>query len=72
MHGVEIQAAAGEQIFQRKTFGRSVRMEGKVHPLNLNGVIPLEPLNTPRTEIAPGSNEVREYFQLYSFGHSVP
>ena len=69
VHGVQIQAAAGEQFLQRKTFRRSVRMEGKVPPLNLNGVIPLQSLNTPGTEIAPGSNEVREYFQLYSFSH---
>src|SRR5262249_1538086 len=53
-------AAPGEQIGERASFRRRLRMQREVHPLHLHVVLGPEPLNTHGTEIAPGSDVVRE------------
>ena len=63
MHGLEIEAAAGEEVFQWKPSCGRVWMQREVHPAHVDVEISFQLFNTPRTEIAPGSNEVREYLQ---------
>jgi hypothetical protein len=41
-------------------------MQREKHPLNVDIEIPLQPFNTPGTEVAPGSDEVGEYFERES------
>jgi hypothetical protein len=44
-------------------------MEREVHPPDVDIKIPLQLFNTPGTEVAPGSNVVREDFQYHAIGH---
>ena len=70
VHGVEIEAAACEQVFERQAFQRRVGMKRKVHPTHIDVEVLLQSFNTPGTEIAPGSNEVGEDFQYDAVRHN--
>ena len=72
MHGFEVQASPGEQVLEREAVGWRVGVKREVHPLDVYIEIPLQLFNTPGTEIAPGSDEVGEYFQCDRFtSHSL-
>ena len=45
-------------------------MQGKMHPLELNGVVGFEFFNTHGTEITPGSDVVGENVNYYIFCHT--
>jgi hypothetical protein len=62
VHGIEIEAAARKQVCERQAFRRGSRMQWEVDPFEVDIEVPLQVFNTPGTEIAPGSNEVREHF----------
>ena len=38
-------------------------MQGEMHPVHVDFVIPLQLFNTPGTEIAPGSNVIGKDFE---------
>ncbi|MEJ2753566.1 MAG: hypothetical protein P8169_12960, partial [Chloroflexota bacterium] len=46
-------------------------MQREVDIVNFNVVVLLQPFNTPGTEIAPGSNEVRINIERHSFRHKM-
>ena len=71
VHGFEVQPASGEQILKGKTFCRCVGMQREIYPLEINVVVPLQPFNTPGTEVAPGSNEVGEDFESNGISHCL-
>ena len=58
VHHVEVIASPREQRFERTSFLRRLWMQRKVHPLYFEPEVPPQSLNTPGTEVAPGSNEV--------------
>ena len=62
MRGLHIDIAAAEQFLQRHAFRGRVGMQWEVHPVDMDIEIPLQPFNTPGTEIAPWSNVIAEYF----------
>jgi hypothetical protein len=62
MHRLQVQAAACKKIFQQKPFGGRIGMQREKYPLYLDIAVLLQPFNTPRTEIAPGSNKIGEDF----------
>ncbi len=67
---LQVEVSAGEQFLQRHSGLRRVRMKRKVPELDFDVVLPVQPLNTNRTEIAPGSDVVREDFEQHRFaGH---
>ena len=63
VHGFQIEAAAGEEVFEWKSLCGSVRMQWEVHPADVDVEISFQLFNTNRTEVAPGSNEICEYLQ---------
>src|SRR5262249_40975223 len=63
LRGSDINITAGEQVFERNSLLRCVRMEGEMRPDNLQIVFSPESLNMSRTEITPGSHVIRENFQ---------
>ena len=71
MHDREVETSSREQVLQQEAFGWRVGVQGEVHPLHVHFEIPLELFNTPGTEIAPGSDEVGEYFECDRFGQHV-
>lgn len=72
MHGFKIHSSSREQILQRAAFSRCVGVKREVHPLHVDIEIPLQPFNTPGTDIAPGSDEVGEYFEFDGFRLHLP
>ena len=70
MHGVEVKAAAREQIFQEESLLRCVRVQGEINPLHVDVEILFQLFNTPGTEIAPGSDKIGKDLQCDRFVHS--
>jgi len=62
---------AREEIGQQPTFRRRVRVQWKVHPLDLHIVLGLELFNTHGTEVAPGSHVVGEYGHRHRLAHAA-
>src|SRR5262249_24690387 len=62
LHSGTVYVAAGEQRFQRDALLRRVRMQGEMRPDELQIIGGPKSLNTPRTEVAPGSNVIGENF----------
>jgi hypothetical protein len=71
VHGVKVQASAGKQILEQLASSRRLGVEREKYPMHVDVEIPLEPFNTPGTEIAPGSDEVGEHFQFDRFAHAT-
>ena len=69
MRGVHIDIAAAEQFLERYTLCGGVGMQWEVHPVDVDIEISLQLFNTPGTEVAPGSDEVGEYFKCEWFAH---
>ena len=63
MHGLDIQISPGKQFSQGGSFWWGFRVQGKVHAAHVDCIIPLQSLNTPGTEITPGSHVIGEDFQ---------
>ena len=63
VHGVDVHATSGKQVFQEAPVGGRFRMQGKVHPPDRDVECLFQPFNTPGTEVAPGSDVVAEDFQ---------
>jgi hypothetical protein len=59
---LQINVSSGKEFLQGQAVLRGVRMEREMCPHNLDVILFLQPLNTPGTEIAPGSDIVREDF----------
>jgi hypothetical protein len=57
-HGIHVPPASSKKFFQGKPFLGYFWVEGKGPPLGFNFIIPAQPLNTPGTEIAPGSDVI--------------
>src|SRR5207248_11768960 len=60
-----------KEIGQRPTFCRRVRVQRKVHPLDLHIVLGLELFNTHGTEVAPGSHVVGKYSHRHRLAHAA-
>src|SRR2546425_2746354 len=46
-------------------------MQREKYPLDTDVVVPLQPFNTPGTEVAPRSDKVGEHFQSDWFAHDL-
>jgi len=69
MRGLDIDIAAAEQLLERQTLCRRLRMQWKVHPVDIDLEISLQLFNTPGTEIAPWSNVIAEYLERDRLSH---
>jgi hypothetical protein len=61
-HGRDVDGLPAEKLFDRLSYLRRFRVEGKGDPLDLDPVFLFELFNTPGTEVAPGSDVVRKDF----------
>ncbi len=64
-----VSVAAGEQLFQRESLLRRIRVQRKGYPPEVNAVLLPEPVNTPGNEIAPGSDVIGKDFKGDKFCH---
>ena len=62
-HGRHVDGAAGKQRFEGATFLRGFRVKRKPRPAQIDLEFLKQSFNTPGTEIAPGSDVVRENFK---------
>lgn len=60
MHGIKVVPTSREERFERTSVPWGLRMQREVDPLNLDLVVSPKPVNTPGTEIAPGSDKISE------------
>jgi hypothetical protein len=70
----DIEVAAGKQVVQQETLGRSVRVQREIHPLDIHIQASFQSRNARRAQIAPGAHEIGEDLQLDASAHfaSVP
>jgi hypothetical protein len=52
------QVTSREKVAQQKSLSWRFRVEREVHQPDVDGKVPLQLLNTPGTEVAPGSNVI--------------
>jgi hypothetical protein len=60
-----------EKVAQQKPLDWRLGMEREVHQTDVDGKVPPQLLNTPGTEVAPGSNVVCEHFEDGSTIHGL-
>jgi len=68
-HGRDVDRLPAEKLFERLSFRRRFRVEGKGDPLDLDPVFLFELFNTPGTEVAPGSDVIGENFHYEGLSH---
>ena len=68
LRGGDIHVTSGEQVCECDPLLRCVRVEGEMRPDNLQIIGGPESFNTSRTEIAPGSDIVREISNVTGSG----
>jgi hypothetical protein len=62
----DIYIPTGKELFQSQSLFRGLRMEGEGNPFDFDFVFIPQLINTYRTEIAPGSNVIGEYFESWT------
>ena len=68
-HAGNVLPPSGKKLRQGQTFLGCFRVQGKRPPADLYFEFPFQPVNTPGTEIAPGSNIIGKYFECKPVGH---
>ncbi len=73
MHSGDVHIPAGEELFQGHALIRCLGMQGKGKPFYFYVIFFGQAIGTDRTEIAPRSDVIREYFKDRAFFHmSLP
>jgi hypothetical protein len=60
-----------KQLLEADSFLGRFWVQGEVDVVDLNVVVLLQPVNTPGTEIAPGSDEIGEDVERDCFAHAI-
>ena len=68
---MDINPTTFKELFQGQAFQRGIRMKRESSPLNVKYVMFSQPINTPRDEVAPGSDIVGKDLQYRCFGHCM-
>ena len=64
-HGFDIHVSSGEQRFEREPGSRRLRMEWKVHPLDVEIEFVAQLLQAGGAEVAPRAHEVCKYLKTH-------